>query len=116
MKLPILLLLIGASFAATAQPAVKVCEDARGEKVYDNTGAGGKRCKPVGDKLSVIPPAVRAQKLPVAIGMSQDQVRNNWGKPAKINKLQSRAGITEQWIYPGGTLTFANGVLETIQN
>jgi hypothetical protein len=109
------LLAIG-SGPVSAQSVVQACKDARGEIYYENSRTLKKHCKVVeNESVSVIRSSPRAQKLPISIGMSQDQVRNNWGKPIKITKFHSRSGLTEQWEYRAGTLTFANGVLEVIQ-
>jgi hypothetical protein len=102
--------------SASAQSVVQACKDARGEIYYENSRTLKKHCKVVeDDSVSIIRSSPRTQKLPISIGMSQDQVRNNWGKPAKVTKFHSRSGLTEQWEYKAGTLTFANGVLEVIQ-
>lgn len=103
--------------AATAQTVVQACRDARGAVHYENTRSLKKNCERVADEsVSIIPSDARKQKLPVSIGMSQDQVRNNWGKPGKVTQFQTRAGTTEQWEYGSYTLTFANGILEVIQH
>lgn len=116
MKIPIFSMLLLFALPALAEPAVKVCKDEHGDKYYDNTRKSAANCKPVKvETLSVIPSPQRTERLPVSIGMSQDQVAHNWGKPKKIATTQTRSGVTEQWTYAGGVLTFANGVLEVIE-
>jgi hypothetical protein len=105
------------AFNASAQTIVQACKDARGAIYYENAPTLKKHCTRVEDEsLSVIPSDAPRKKLPVSVGMSQDQVRNNWDKPAKITRFETRAGATEQWEYGSSTLTFANGVLEVIQH
>jgi hypothetical protein len=116
MKAFVILLSFLATGSVSAQSVVQACKDARGEIYYENSRTPKKHCKLVEDEsLSIIRSSPRIQKLPISIGMSQDQVRHNWGKPAKITKFHSRSGLTEQWEYGVSTLTFANGVLEVIQ-
>ncbi len=117
MRLLALFLSLVTMNAVAAEKIVQACKDARGAVYYENARTLKKNCQRVEDEsLSVIPSAARRQKLPISIGMSQDQVRNNWGKPVKIVKYETRAGLTEQWEYERSTLTFANGVLEVIQH
>ncbi len=117
MKTCLMILLLAVASAAQAQGEVRACKDERGRVVYENSDKAAGNCRKVqSDSLSVIPPSPRKKRLPISIGMSQDQVRNNWGKPDRVSRTQSRNGVTEQWVYAGGTLTFANGVLEVIQN
>jgi hypothetical protein len=116
MKLLILFLSMLTTGSAWAQTIIQACKDANGAIYYENSRTPKKHCKKVEDEtMSIIPSTPRKQKLPISIGMSQDQVRNNWGKPARITKFETRAGLTEQWEYGTGTLTFSNGVLEVIQ-
>ena len=52
------------------------------------------------------------------IGMTSSQVLNEteWGKPEKVNKTITAAGVREQWVYWSGEyLYFNNGKLTTIQ-
>lgn len=108
---------LGLAPAAWAQSDVYQCTDAKGTKRYENSDKPIAGCKKVDmDAISVIPSSKRVQRLPIAIGMSRDQVANNWGKPTKVQRTQTRNGMSEQWTYAGGTLTFNNGVLEMIQN
>lgn len=101
---------------AAAQTIVQACKDAGGAIYYENARTLKKNCEKVeDDSLSIIPSDERTRRLPISIGMSQDQVRNNWGKPAKVTRFETRTGLTEQWEYGKSVLTFANGVLEVIQ-
>lgn len=115
---PLVLFLCLLTFkAAWAETIVQACKDARGAIYYENAPTLKKHCTRVEDEsLSVIPSQPRPKKLPISVGMSQDQVRNNWGKPGKITKFETRTGSTEQWEYGISTLIFANGVLEVIQH
>jgi hypothetical protein len=116
MKALAILFSLFAIGSASAQSVVQACKDARGEIYYENSRTPKKHCKIVeNESVSIVRSSPRLQTLPISIGMSQDQVRNNWGKPAKITRFHSRSGLTEQWEYKAGTLTFANGVLEIIQ-
>jgi hypothetical protein len=102
---------------ALAESNIHLCKDEQGKRYYDNSPQAGKGCKTLHlDVISVIPPSTRKHRLPISVGMSSDQVMHNWGKPAQVTRTLSRGGVAEQWVYPGGTLTFANGVLEMIQN
>lgn len=117
MKLLIFFSSLLAIHAASAATIVQMCKDARGEIYYENGPTLKKHCERVEDEsLSIIPSEARTKRLPISVGMSQDHVRNNWGKPAKITKFETRNGLTEQWEYGTVTLTFANGVLEVIQH
>lgn len=114
--LVIFLCLLTASHAA-AGTIVQACKDARGAVYYENAATLKKHCTRVEDEsLSVIPSTPKRKKLPISVGMSRDHVRNNWGKPSKITRFETRAGLTEQWQYETSMLTFANGVLEVIQH
>lgn len=117
MKLLVLFLSFLPASTALAQTIVQACKDKRGEIYYKNSPTLKKNCEKVeNESLSVIPSDSRKSKLPISIGMSQDQVRNNWGNLKKIIKFETRTGSTEQWEYGKSTLTFANGVLEAIQH
>ncbi len=48
----------------------------------------------------------------IAAGMTMEQVKMSWGEPEKI----TRTAAGENWVYPGGTLTFKNGALSGMQN
>jgi hypothetical protein len=116
MKAFVLILACVALNTAAAQTIVQVCKDAKGAIYYENARTLKKNCEKVEDaSVSIIPSSERRQTLPISIGMSQDQVRNNWGKPAKVTRFETREGLTEQWEYGKSTLTFADGVLEVIQ-
>lgn len=117
MRLLIIFLsLLATSSSAWTQTIIQACKDASGAIYYENSRTPKKHCKTLEDEsLSIIPSTPRKQKLPISIGMSQDQVRNNWGKPARITKFETRSGLTEQWEYGTSTLTFSNGLLEVIQ-
>lgn len=54
----------------------------------------------------------------VRIGMTEDEVLNStWGKPKSINKITTKYGTNEQWVYGGNNyLYFENGILTSIQN
>jgi hypothetical protein len=59
-----------------------------------------------------------AKKPGAALGMTQQQVLNEtaWGKPRKVNRTVTAAGVHEQWVYNGGFLYFLNGRLTAIEN
>jgi hypothetical protein len=60
-----------------------------------------------------------ALKRQAILGMNTEEVKVTLGKPSRIIRLSSVGrfgGRQEQWIYPGSTLTFTNGVLTLIQN
>lgn len=117
MMKPIVLSLCLLAVNASAETIVQACKDARGAIYYENAPSLKKHCTRVEDEsLSVIPSNAPRKKLPISVGMSQDQVRNNWGKPEKVTRFETRTGLTEQWEYGNSTLTFANGVLEVIQH
>jgi hypothetical protein len=117
MRLLIIFILGLFVHSAYAEKLVQVCTGPNGAKYYENSSTIKKNCRKVeSDALSVIPTTSRSQqRLPISIGMSQAQVQNNWGKPLKITKMYTRSGMTEQWDYKGGMLTFSNGVLEVIE-
>jgi hypothetical protein len=50
------------------------------------------------------------------IGMTVgDVLKTKWGKPESINRTQSSAGTSEQWVYGNGNyLYFRNDVLQSI--
>ena len=53
----------------------------------------------------------------VRVGMTKKQVlASNWGRPVKVNTTTNAVGVSEQWVYEGSYLYFANGILKTIQN
>lgn len=54
-------------------------------------------------------------------GMSQEQVRNAWGNPSKINKSIGSYGVHEQWVYERGRggsqyIYFENGAVSSMQS
>ena len=116
MKPLVLFLACLAAGNASAQTIVQACKDARGATYYENSRTLKKNCERVeNESVSIIPTDDRKQKLPISIGMSRDQVRNNWGKPMKVTRFETRTGMTEQWEYGKSVLTFANDTLEVIQ-
>ncbi len=62
--------------------------------------------------------AAQRKKEGVRIGMTPDDVRaSSWGKPERINRHTNAYGVTEQWVYPGGSyIYFRNGLIEGISN
>ena len=56
----------------------------------------------------------------VRIGMSESEVRGNWGPPNKVNATTTAGGTNEQWIYYRGKyrtqyVYLTNGVVRSIQ-
>ncbi len=44
-------------------------------------------------------------------GMTEDMLRDSWGKPDRINKIKRKWGIFTQWYYGEITYFFKNGKL-----
>lgn len=114
----VLSLLSASSWAQMDIPAKEVflCMDENGKKYYANTGAT-KGCKKVElPAVTMIPPPPQSRIDNAQIGMSKAAVLKAVGKPSATRKVETRAGMTERWTYPGGkTLTFHNGILEMIE-
>ncbi|MGH7582684.1 MAG: hypothetical protein ACREL5_05620 [Gemmatimonadales bacterium] len=51
----------------------------------------------------------------VLIGMTEEQARAAWGKPARVNVTVNAGGTHEQWVYGSSYLYFDNGKLTTWQ-
>jgi hypothetical protein len=96
-----------------------LCHDEHGNKYYENNKINPKKCKKVNlpPISSVHPDASTKKHLPISVGMTQEQVLANWGKPKDIHRVYSKTSIDEQWAYPKGNLLyFVNGVLQVIQD
>jgi len=44
-------------------------------------------------------------------GMTEDMLRDSWGKPDRINKIKRKWGVFTQWYYGDITYFFKNGKL-----
>ena len=59
------------------------------------------------------PPIIKRPK----IGMTQTEVQEIWGKPTKVNRTETRYGISEQWVYYGNKYVyFENGFVIAIRD
>lgn len=69
-------------------------------------------------KAQALEKRAERSKRGVTIGMTQAEVlESSWGKPSNVNRTIRASGVTEQWVYPGGSyLYFTDGKLDTIQN
>ena len=52
----------------------------------------------------------------VSIGMNADDVlQSSWGKPERVNKTRTAAGMHEQWVYRNNYIYLDNGIVTAIQ-
>ncbi len=52
----------------------------------------------------------------VLVGMKRDEVERAWGKPEKINRTSSGAGVREQWVYETGFYVyFGNETVTSVE-
>lgn len=59
----------------------------------------------------------RRKREGAAIGMTPDDVlASAWGRPERVNRTITAAGVREQWVYPGYNYIYiTNGVVTGIQ-
>jgi hypothetical protein len=109
---------LGVSRPLWAQSDVYICKNADGTREFKNTGSTG-GCKRV-DLLgvSLVKPAGKPWSPPsLKIGLAQDEVLKQWGKPKEKRRRQTREGTSEAWTYPGNrVLVFRNKTLEMIED
>lgn len=66
---------------------------------------------------AAMPATQQKARAMLSIRMSRAIVAKSWEKPIGTRRVQTRNGLTGQWIYAGSTrLTFANGTLEIIED
>jgi len=59
--------------------------------------------------------AAAAADNKVVLGMTAEQAYASWGKPNKVNRTVTFAGVREQWVYDEDYLYFDDGVLTSMQ-
>jgi hypothetical protein len=70
------------------------------------------------DRADQLAAKAKSKREGVSIGMTQQQAMDSsWGRPSRINRTTTAAGMREQWVYGSGNyLYFSNGILVSIQN
>lgn len=70
------------------------------------------KCKSVSDAEAL---AIQGSRL--FIGMSAIGVECSWGKPRRVNKIQTKHSTSEQYVYDGQQYVYlTDGVVDAISN
>ena len=117
--------LILALLAAPAAAQTLYRCDVDGKPVYQQVPCPGGRViatppPPTADDAWRARVALAIAREQVLIGMTADEVVRSWGRPARINRTSTGAGVSEQWVYPVGRvrsslLYLDDGVLRSAQ-
>lgn len=118
--LPLIAVLAALPVAAqTPQQTMMKCNASAGVLTGDERKDFMKQCLRLESGKNVTAARKQAAKPGAALGMTPEEVIRDtaWGKPQKVNRTVTRAGVHEQWVYGGHNyLYFDNGRLTGIQN